>query len=547
MTNKKNPPNILSESEQSARIHEAMRRGMSRRDALKTFGIAGMFAASAGGLLGSGLGYAGESAGGTPKRGGRIRVAAHATSTADTLDPAKGATGIDYVRHAMFYNGLTEFNERLIPQPSLAESFETSDGGTTWLFTLRRGVTFHDGKPLSAADVVFSIARHKDPDTGSKAMSLVTDIADVKALGSQQVQITLDSPNIELPAILAVSHMMIVPEGTTDFSKGIGTGPFRCQEFNPGVRSIAVRNDNYWRNGRPYLDEIEMVGISDEPSRVNALLSGDVQLINGVYGRSAERIELSAEHAAKSIPSGSYTDLVMRVDQEPTSRPAFVEAMKYLFDREQIKRAVFRNYAEIGNDHPIAPSNPYYFADLPQRSYDPDRARHLLKQAGVEGARLPIVASPAANGSEDMAVLLQQSAQQAGLNLTVNRVPSDGYWSNHWMKHPLGFGNINPRPTANILLSQFFHSAAPWNESGWKNEQFDQLLTLSRAEPDQAVRKQMYADMQTLIHEHSGIGIPAFINAIDGRDKRLKGYDQTIPLGGFMGYSFPEHVWWDDA
>ncbi|EPC03438.1 hypothetical protein L861_18035 [Litchfieldella anticariensis FP35 = DSM 16096] len=547
MTNKKNPPTILSESEQSARIHEAMRRGMSRRDALKTFGVAGMFAASTGGLLGSSLGYASEGTSGTPQRGGRIRVAAHAASTSDTLDPAKGSTAIDYARHEMFYNGLTEFDERLIPQPALAEHFETSDGGTTWLFTLRRGVTFHDGKPLSAADVVFSIGRHQDPTTGSKVMSLTTQIADIKALGSQQVQITLNSPNIELPVILAVSHMKIVPEGTVDFSKGIGTGPFRCQEFSPGVRSIGVRNDNYWREGRPYLDEIEMVGISDEPSRINALLSGDVQLVNEVYGRSAERIELSTGHAVKSVNSGNYTDLVMRVDQEPTSRPAFVEAMKYLFDREQIKRAIFRDYAEIANDHPIASSNPYYFGDLPQRPYDPDRARHLLKQAGVEGARLPVVASPAASGSEDMAVLLQQSAQQAGLNLTINRVPSDGYWSNHWMKHPLGFGNINPRPTANILLSQFFQSSAPWNESGWKNEQFDQLLTLSRAEPDQAVRKQMYADMQTLIHEHCGIGIPVFINTIDGRDKRLKGYDRTIPLGGFMGYTFAEHVWWDEA
>lgn len=545
MTNKKSPHGKPSGPELNARVHEAMQHGMSRRDALKTFGMAGLFAAGTGGLLASGLGHAAGNALETPKRGGRIRVAAHSASTSDTLDPAKGATAIDYVRHAMFYNALTEFDERLIPQPALAESFETTDGGSTWLFNLRRGVTFHDGKSLSADDVVYSLARHRDPDTGSKAMSLATQFADIKALDTHQVQVTLHTPNIELPAILAVSHMMIVPEGTVDFSQGIGTGPFRCQEFNPGVRSIAVRNDDYWRDGRPYLDAIEMVGISDEPSRVNALLSGDVQLINSVSGRSTGRVESSDGYAIKSTPSGSYTDLVVRLDQEPGSRPAFVEAMKYLFDREQIKRAIFRGHAVIGNDHPVAPSNPYFFADLPQRPHDPDRARHLIKEAGLEGAQLQIVASSAAVGSEDMSVLLQQSAQQAGLNLRINRVPSDGYWSNHWMKHPLGFGNINPRPTANILLSQFFHSEAPWNESGWKNAQFDQLLVLARREPDEAVRMQMYADMQTLIHEQAGIGIPAFINALDGHDKRLKGYDRSIPLGGFMGYSFPEHVWWD--
>ncbi|ANF56877.1 ABC transporter substrate-binding protein [Halotalea alkalilenta] len=544
MTDHKNSIPGLIGPEQSTRLFEAMHRGLSRRDALKALGAAGLFAASAGSMFGSGVGYAAEPAG-TPTRGGRIRVAAHSASTSDTLDPALGATAIDYVRHATFYNGLTVFDETLTPQPALAEHFETTDGGTTWLFTLRSGVTFHDGKSLEPADVIFSLGRHKDPNTGSKVMSLAEQISTVEAVGDRQVRIVLSSPNVELPSILAVSHMMIVQAGTTDFTKGIGTGPFRCQEFNPGVRSVAVRNENYWKEGRPYLDEIEMVGIGDESSRVNALLSGDVQLVNNVSGRSASRVENSGAHAIKASNSGNYSDLVMRVDQEPTSRPEFVEAMKYLFDREQIKRAVFRNYAEIANDQPIAQSNRYYFDGLPQREYDPERARALLAKAGVQGARLPIVASPAANGSEDMAVLLQQSAQQAGLNLTVNRVPSDGYWSNHWMKHPLGFGNINPRPTANILLSQFFQSSAPWNESGWQNEQFDQLLVLSRQEPDEAKRMQMYADMQTLIHDHAGIGIPVFISDIDGYDTRLKGYERSIPLGGFMGYSFPEHVWWE--
>lgn len=143
-----------------------------------------------------------------------------------------------------------------------------------------------------------------------------------------------------------------------------------------------------------------------------------------------------------------------------------------------------------------------------------------------------------------MAVLFQQSAKQAGLNLTVNRVPSDGYWSNHWMKHPISFGNINPRPNADIIFSQFFQSSAPWNESAWKNDQFDQLLLLARGETDDAKRAKMYGDMQTLVHDHCGIGIPVFISNIDGVDKRIQGYVSN-PLGGFMGYMFAEQVWLD--
>jgi len=133
-------------------------------------------------------------------------------------------------------------------------------------------------------------------------------------------------------------------------------------------------------------------------------------------------------------------------------------------------------------------------------------------------------------------------AEKAGLTLNVNRVPADGYWSNHWMKHPLGFGNINPRPSADILLTLFFKSDAAWNECGWKNEKFDQLLAAARAETDEAKRKQMYWDMQAMVHQSSGIGIPIFLSLIDGLSTKVKGLG-SIPLGGLMGYNFAENVW----
>jgi peptide/nickel transport system substrate-binding protein len=141
-------------------------------------------------------------------------------------------------------------------------------------------------------------------------------------------------------------------------------------------------------------------------------------------------------------------------------------------------------------------------------------------------------------------VVLQQAAQKIGLKIDIKQVPSDGYWSNYWMKVPVGFGNINPRPTADILLNLFFKSDAAWNESAWKNGRFDQLLAASRAETDETKRKQMYHDMQMLIHENSGIGIPVFINTLDAHSSRLKGL-RPMPNGGLMGYGFAEYVWLD--
>ncbi|MDH2432695.1 ABC transporter substrate-binding protein [Pokkaliibacter sp. MBI-7] len=539
MTDKK-----LISGEESVRVFEAMHRGVSRRDALRMLGAAGVMAAGAGSLFGSSsVLAAGESTAPVGKRGGSIRVAGVSSSTADTLDPAKGALSTDYTRHYMFYNGLTRFDSQLTPKMELAESMESKDA-TTWVITLRSGVTFHDGKPLTAADVVFSLNRHKDAAVGSKVMKLAEQMQDIKATGPLEVTITLSGPNAELPSILAVSHMLIVAEGTTDFNKGNGTGPFKVQEFKPGVRSVAVRNENYWKPGLPYLDQIEFIAIPDEASRVNALLAGEVQLINNVDPRSTKRIEASAGHHFVDAPSGNYTDLIIRRDQMPGQSDDFTQAMKLLLDREQIKSAVFRGFAVVGNDTPIAPGSRFFNADLKQTTYDPDKAKFLLNKAGLAGARIPVIASEAATSSVDMAVLLQQSAKKAGLNLDVKRMPSDGYWSNHWMKHPLSFGNINPRPNADIIFSQFFQSTAPWNESGWKNDRFDQLLIQARAETDDAKRGQMYAEMQTLVHDHCGIGIPVFISNIDGVDSRVKGYG-TNPLGGFMGYMFAEQVWLD--
>jgi peptide/nickel transport system substrate-binding protein len=540
------------------------KKALARRDVLGGLLAAGLLASAgnagsvggfgsgntSGGAQGNSPGNTRGNTGGTassgaPRPGGRIRVASVSSSTADTLDPAKGSLSTDYVRLYMIYSGLTQFDSMLTAQPALAEEIHDS-GRILWTFKLRKGVQFHDGKPLTPADVVYSLLRHKNPATASKVKTIAEQFQEVRATGPDEVQIRLTGANADLPAFLATSHFLIVQDGTTDFRTAVGTGPYRCKEFNPGVRTVGLRNTHYWKPGKPYLDEIELVGIPDESSRVNALLSGDVQLVNAVDPRSIRRVVASPDHTVQETKSGLYTDLIMRQGMSPTGHPDFVLAMKYLLDRELTRKALFRGYATLANDQPIHPGNRYYLADLPQRPYDPERAKFLLKRAGLLGTRLVVYASPAAEGSVDMASLLQESAAGIGLNLAVNRVPSDGYWSNHWMKHPLGFGNTNPRATADLLFSTYFKSDAPWNEAAWKSEQFDQLLLAARGEADEARRKQIYGDMQVLVHEKGGIGIPVFISLIDGYDKRLRGYG-SIPIGGLMGYQFADNVWLDGS
>jgi peptide/nickel transport system substrate-binding protein len=479
-----------------------------------------------------------------PKKGGKIRVAYDVGSTADTMDPAKGSAGSDYIRFFMFYSGLTQLDASLTPQMNLAEALDTSDA-KTWVIKLRKGVAFHDGKALTPADVVYSLMRHKNPATASKVKSLADQFTDVKATGPNEVTLTLASANADLPVILATPQFVIVRDGTTDFNAGTGTGPYKVKSFKPGVSTVGVRNDSYWKPGLPYLDQIELISISDNAERVNALLSGDVHLINSVDPRSTQRIASTPGYAVKETKSGLYSDLIMRRDNTMTGNPDFVNGMKYLFDRDQIRTAVFRGYAVIGNDQPIPPGHRYFNAALPQRKVDLDKAKFYFQKAGAIGAPLPpIYATPDANGSVEMAELMQQTGAKVGLNITVNRVPADGYWSNHWMKHPLGFGSVNPRSSADVLFTQFFKSDAAWNESGWNNAKFDQLLLAARSETDDAKRKQMYGDMQVIVAEQGGIGIPAFISLLDANDQRLQGLG-SIPTGAMMGFSFAEHVWWN--
>ena len=523
---------------ESLRVMNSLKRGATRRDVLAMLTACGMQATVAGSIASLATSAHAQ----TPKRGGRIRVAGATASANDTLDPAKQSNQTDYSRCNMLYNGLTSLDASLSPQPALAESFNTQDA-KTWVFTLRKGVVFHDGKALSPADVVFSLMRHKDPATASKAKVLAEQIDTVRASGPNEVTIVLSAPNADLPVILGTSHFQIVKEGTTDFSAGIGTGPYKLKEFKPGVRSVHVRNEAYWKPGKPYLDEIEFVGIGDENARVNALLSGGIDLVGVINPRSVARVKGTPGFAIMTTQSGQYSDLILRKDVGPGMNPDFVLAMNHLFDRDQMKKTIALDHAVVGNDQPIDPTNRFFFKDLPQRPFDLDKAKFHLQKSGVTG-KIPVVTSPAAMYSVEIALLMQQTGQRIGLDLDVKRMPADGYWSNHWLNSPVGFGNVNPRPNADTILTQFFKSDAAWNESRWKSAQFDQLLLAARSEIDLAKRKQMYADMQTMIHNEAGIGIPMFLASIDGHSTKLKGLS-PIPVGGLMGYMFAENVWLD--
>jgi peptide/nickel transport system substrate-binding protein len=518
-------------------IENAIRRGANRRELLQMMMMGGV-AAVAGASV---FARATSALAATPVKGGFIKAAGFSTSTADTLDPAKASNATDYVRCCAFYNRLTFLDGQGQTQMELAESIESADA-KAWTVKLRKGVTFHDGKSLTADDVVFSLKRHLDPAVGSKVNALAKQITDAKKINDTTVEITLESANADLPTILAMHHFMIVANGTTDFSKGNGTGPFICKEFQPGVRSMASRNENYWKDNGPYLDSFEFFAISDESARMNAVLSGDIQLAANLNPRSLRVLENNT--AAKLFISklGTYTNLNVRLDMAPGNKAGVVEAFKYLTNREVIQKSVLRGLAEIANDHPVPNTNKYFNAELKQREYDPGRAKSLLEKAGVLGQEIHITAAEAASSSLDYAMVLQQAASSIGQKVVIDRVPSDGYWSNHWLKDAVHYGNINARPTPDILFSLLYKSDAPWNESQYKSDKFDSMLLEARGLLDEAKRKEIYGEMQALISNEAGTVIPVFMSNVDAISPKLQGLEPN-PLGGMMGYTFAEHAW----
>ncbi|KXV34725.1 ABC transporter substrate-binding protein [Gluconobacter thailandicus] len=478
-----------------------------------------------------------------PISGGHLKVAGAVGSTSETLDPARQSMATDYIRGHLFYDGLISLDDRLNPRPALAEAVE-SDDFLNWHIPLRRNVRFHDGTVLTADDVVFSLLRHQKPEVGSQQYALARTMQSVRAISPLLVEVVLDAPNSDFPAILGISNFAILKAGTTDFRTANGTGPFRCEAFTPGIRTVALRNPEFWGQ-KPYLNSVELIAIPDEMARHNALMSGDVDLIATANPRLVPMLKKNGFGVVES-PVGTYTDLSIRLDQRYGRSADFVEGIKFLLNREQIRQSVFLGFSRIGNDQPIPPESPYFNHQLPQRPYDPDRGRFLLKRSGLLDETIPMVCSPAALASVDIAVVLQYAASRIGQKMTVQRVPADGYWTQYWMKAPLGFGNINPRPAPSLTFEVGFASASPWNESRWRNPHFDGLLRDAKSTRDDTRKRQLYWDMQALVSSGAGVCIPNFTNSLDAYAPHVCGL-RPSQAGQLMGYDFARSVWLNET
>ncbi len=516
-------------------ITDSLRSGVTRREFVTWLMAAGVTLASAGSIFTS----AKTAMAATPKRGGKVRAAHDLHGPSDTMDPIMATSAIDYNRHRAHYNSLVQLNEKIIPQPELAEEFSSNDDFTEWTFKIRKDVVFHDGGKLTADDVVWSMRRHMGKDSKSVVKPLMSGAKEWKKVDSHTVKAILNSPDADFATILGVYNFKIVKKDTTDWQKPPGTGPFTLKEFKPGMRSIHERNRNYWRDG-PNLDVVEITAITDSVARVNALLSGDMKLVSSVDPKAIRQVKGAPGVHIASVPSGKYIGICCMTNTAPGNNPDFVMAMKLLQKRERIVKSILKKQGTVGNDQPINASYPDHCDTLAQRKFDPDKAKFHLKKSGITRAEIQV--AEIAPGMTDSVLILQREASKIGLKLDVKRVPNDGYWGAVWMKTPINVVVWNNRPTANSMLSIAFAPDAPWNDTLWKNERVGELLIASRAVKDPGKRKEMYCEMQTLINNESGMVIPAHLNYIDGISDKVKGMPM-VPLGELGASEWPEFAW----
>lgn len=526
-----------------SRLQERVAKGaMTRREFMTRMSAMGLSAAAPALYM--------QSAMAAPKQGGRFRQGVTGGATSDVLDP--GQILDHYMLNVQFgqlRNNLTEVAPSGELVPELAESWEGSNGAKTWNFKIRQGVEFHNGKSLTAEDVVDSLNHHLGEDSKSAAKGQLGGVASVKADGKYGVVVELSGGDADFPFILTDYHLLICPsngDGTIDWQSGVGTGGFTLVEHEPGVRTLVKANPNYWKPNRRFFDEVETLQIADSAARENALRTGELDAMNNVSPKTADLLKRQSGINVDSTKGNKQITLPMLTNVAPFDNNHVRMAMKLIVDREQWLKVVARGYGELGNDNPIGPANFYRATtdELPQRAYDPEEAKFHLKKGGFDSLNVQFHAAETGfGGSIDAGQLMAETARPAGINIEVVREPDDGYWSNVWMKKPFSACYWSGRPTENMMFSTVYAADAAWNDTYWQNARFNELLKMGRVETDTKKRRDIYVEMQQIVNKDGGTVLPLFLQDIFATSDKVK-YPDVIAGNWELDGCKAAERWW---
>jgi peptide/nickel transport system substrate-binding protein len=485
----------------------AVTRGkLSRRDFVQ-FAVAGGVSLTAAGTLFT------KAARAQAKPGGHFRAGLGHGNTTDTFDPATYAHGLNFGwGRSLVGAPLTRTDPKNNVVPYLAESFEPSDGAKKWVFKIRKGVTFHNGKTLTSDDVVGTINYHNGPDSKSAGKAYLGGLASVKADGPDTVIFELKGADADFPYAFAQYQFPIlsITDGKPDVS-GLGAGPYILDGFEPGVRAHFKKNPNAFAPGN--FDEVTQLTILDAAARTNAYLAGEVDYIDKVDLKTIDLLKTAPETAIYDVSGMQHYTAPMLTDVAPFDNPEVRKALKWAVNRQELVDKVLFGYGKPGNDSPLAPSLKFATSPEPVHTYDPERAKSILAKAGISNLKVDLSAEP-----------------------------NDGYWDNVWIKKPWCHCYWGGRPTADTMLSVSLSEGAAWNDTHWKNARFNEILPIARGETDDAKRAALYAEAQQLVHDDGGQLVMMFANYVGAMSTKL-GHGEFNSDNDFDG-GYMYDRWW---
>lgn len=492
---------------------------ISRRDFLGRAAALGVSAAAAQSLLVS------AAKAQTPVRGGLLRAGIPGGESTNVLDPALNLSKVPFA----FCKQWGEFMTRVARDGSveyrIAEEMNPSADAKTWTMKIRQGVEFHNGKTVTAEDVAATIERHADSNSQSGALGVLGSIDTIKAQGNEVI-VTLKDPDADFPYLMSDYHLLIQPNGGKDDpNAGISAGPYKVAAFEPGVRCVGERFANFWDAERlGFADQVEIVVINDTTARISAIQGGQVHMITQVEPRVVDLVKRSPNLRIENVSGRGFYPFNMFCDTAPFDNNDLRMALKLAMNREEMLDKILRGYGSVGNDFPINAAYPLFPEGIEQRAFDPEKAAELYKKSGHSGSILLRTSDVAFPGAVDAAQLYQQSCAQAGITIEIKREPGDGYWSEVWNKQPFSLSYWGGRSTQNQMYSTGYVSSADWNDTRFKNPDFDRKVLQLRGEIDEQKRRDGYRDLAMTMRDTGGLIVPFFNDYIDAISNNVGGF-----------------------
>ncbi len=463
-----------------------------------------------------------------------LRIGVASLADTDAKDPAQATTTGGYIFAQQVFDTLTEFDTNGSCAPRLAASIEQGESAAVWDVVLKEA-TWHDGTPVTAEDVVFTIKRWFSEALPPSESLPYIDANATKAVDDKTVQIVLTQDVALFPEALAPPLCAMVPQGV-DPNNPVGSGPFCYEMTDPGVQMIFTSNTNYWGTV-PQADELMIISFTDSNAEANALIAGQIDVAANFDSTLVSLIENAAGYEVFDYPTSGALSWAMNCEKEPFGDPVVRQALRLAVDRQEIIDNVYGGYATLGNDY-WSPYDPNYTKTLKQRVYDPAAAKKMLEDAGYTlPLKVELWGAPNQPTSDRQNEIIVEQAAAAGFEIVFNKVDTATFYGDAYGTYPLSlsyWGYLSIFDQAAMTITK----DAPYNSTHWLDSEYDALYSEAVQTTDAAKRKELVAQMQTIEYERGSYIVPIFINTMVAHSSKVGGFKPYPNTDGALGYNF---------